>query len=58
MDNSKEYLKACLRRYYKNMGTAKAKRLKLEYSDERGKPTSKSREFVRKVNDAKGHRAI
>jgi len=50
-----QFKKDCLRRYYADMDISKAKRLKSKYETDKGKPTAKSRAFVKRVNVAKGY---
>ena len=48
---------ACWKRYYQNMTKATAMKLKSQY-ERNGRPTAKSRLFVKRVNKAKGQEFI
>lgn len=53
-----QFKKDCLRRYYADMDDNKAKRLKSQYETKKGKPTKKSKIFVKRINYAKGFKLL
>lgn len=49
--------KACLRRYYENMDKFKALNIKAGL-ERHGRPTAKSKRFIKRINCAKGYSFI
>lgn len=55
MRSEEQHRKECLRRYYESMDIAKAKDLVSEY---RAKSKKKAEVFIKRINYAKGYKAL
>jgi len=56
-EDTERHRKECLRRHYENMPLDKAKRLKSKFSNN-GSPTEMQRKFIKRINAAKGYKAL
>ena len=55
MTSEEQHRKDCLRRYYENMDIAKAKNLLSKY---RAESRKKAQVFIKRINTAKGYKAL